>query len=74
MKVSKDHAKIICRLGELEKCCSYLGAGKEGLLCLKDTPFREMIIDKREAGTMGSKGDNCQGPPDFLGWEEVKPS
>jgi len=74
MKVTKDHALIICLLGEGVKCCSYLGAGKDGFLCVKDTPFREMIEAKLAAGTMGSMGNNCQGPPDFLGWEEVKPS
>lgn len=74
MNVTKDHAKIICLLGEGQKCCSYLGAGKDGLMCLKDTDFRQMIIDKRERGDMGSMGDNCQGPPGFLGWEERGPS
>lgn len=74
MIITKEHAQVICLIGGGVKCCSYLGAGAKGLMCLKDTPFREMIIDKREAGEMGSMGDNCQGPPDFLDWEEVKPS
>jgi hypothetical protein len=47
--------------------CSYLLAGAGGWVCAK-TEYRltQAINERRTAGTIRAKGDNCTGPPLFI--------
>ena len=64
--VTKEHQTEVCRLGQGELCCSYLGfTPGVGMACLKASQFEEMISKRREAKSMAAMGDNCSGPPDF---------
>lgn len=54
------YAKEICKLGMLDKCCSYLAMGQKGFECLKNSGLKSIIDERRAAGTMHAKGDNCK--------------
>lgn len=59
------HIENVCRIGQGDKCCAYLSAGVSWA-CAKEIPgVRAAIEERLELGTMGSKGDNCSGPPAF---------
>lgn len=65
MKITDDHVKNVCGLGQGEKCCAFL-ASRARWECAKDIPgVRDTILLRLAAGTMVAKGDNCSGPPDF---------
>lgn len=52
----------VCKLGMMEKCCSYLAVGVHGFECLKLNPAGAAhIAVRRAAGTMVAQGDNCPG-------------
>jgi hypothetical protein len=60
----KDQARVenICRIGQREKCCRYLGAGAEGFECFKHQPAFASMVDARAAiGAMVAVSDNCEG-------------
>ena len=60
MKV--EDAKRVCKIGQGNECCAYLGAGDNGLECFKTNPQLKPIIEKRMmAKTMNAMGDNCPG-------------
>lgn len=63
--IDAEVAKNKCKLGMGAECCSFLGAGTKGLECLKRPPFKKIIVERRKAGTMNAKGNNCSGPPSF---------
>lgn len=57
--LSKNYVKEVCKIGQGAACCRYLGAGTNGLECLKlDIDFAP-LVDKRT--DMVAKGDNCEG-------------
>ena len=57
-----DYITNTCRLGQREKCCSYLAVGPGGFECLKLSPSAAAhIAVRRAAGTMVAMGDNCEG-------------
>ena len=52
--------------------CSFLLMGADGWHCAKEEAgLRAQIEQRRAAGTMKAKGDNCSGPPTFT---VIKPS
>lgn len=53
--------KEICKLGLLDKCCSYLASDVNGFCCLKTTTAKSFIDRRRAKGTINAKGDNCFG-------------
>ena len=55
----------VCKIGQGEATCSFLGITGKGTRCLKGSSFDSQIRERRTKGTMRSKGDNCSGPPDF---------
>jgi hypothetical protein len=62
MALSEHTADTVCLRGKGEKCCRYLGMGPGGLRCMKLDPSLKALLDARVAqGTMGAKGDNCEG-------------
>lgn len=58
-EISNDRLNDICRVGQGSKCCRYIGAGVEGLECLKHTELKSQI-DMR-VKRMIAQGDNCRG-------------
>lgn len=62
--IEMPHVKEVCKLGHGEKCCSYLGMS-QGWTCLKESTLKDTIDARRSAGTMNSKGDNCEGYEKF---------
>jgi len=60
MEIEKDYLDNVCLLGQGEKCCRYITAQPDGILCGKDTPAIKAALDKNVAN-MTAKGDNCEG-------------
>lgn len=63
--LTKEHLADVCKLGKGAATCSFLTMGGGGFECAKGTAFEAAIRQRWAAGTMGAKGDNCSGPPDF---------
>lgn len=65
------YAREICLAGRGAACCRYLGAGPNGLVCLKLDPGLRPYLDQRVAlGTINARGDNCSGAsPEVLNAE-----
>lgn len=61
MSLSDLEVKIICKLGQLEKCCRYLAVDEKGFQCLKHTEFKSILDQRVQSNTMHAKADNCEG-------------
>lgn len=60
--ITKDKVEADCRMGRGAETCRYLAVGGEGFLCMKHVAETAAYIDSRvAAGTMGARGDNCEG-------------
>jgi hypothetical protein len=71
MQIGNDiHVNDTCRIGQGPACCRYLTADAAGYSCEKTSPIGRVIDARVAAGTFGSLGDNCTGPPDFTPREE----
>lgn len=57
----ESHVEDVCKMGHGEKCCSYLGMGADGWVCLKESSLKANIDARVKANTMTAKGDNCVG-------------
>jgi hypothetical protein len=64
-KLPLGYDENVCKKGRDELTCSFLGFAGTGFSCLKGSSFEFTILQKKAEGSMGSKGDNCSGPPDF---------
>lgn len=63
--IPDGYEQSVCRFGGRETTCAFLAMG-DGFFCAKGMPHVAEVIRGRLAdGTMGAKGDNCSGPPDF---------
>jgi hypothetical protein len=52
----------VCKIGQGKDCCRYLGAGADGITCLKKNIRLKGILDGKVAeGKMTAQGDNCEG-------------
>lgn len=62
MSIIKDneYVKNICKPGT-HQCCSYLGVSGLGMECFKESSLKKVIDERRAAGTMNAKEDNCKG-------------
>lgn len=61
MVISRDRLASDCKLGFGSQCCSYLGMGPNGFVCLKHSTLRKEIDRKRKEGELRAMGDNCPG-------------
>ncbi|MFA5049137.1 MAG: hypothetical protein WC516_08990 [Patescibacteria group bacterium] len=61
MNITRKRLTSKCGLGNGRQCCSYLGIGSKGFVCLKHSKFRKEIDLRRDAGEMIAMGDNCSG-------------
>lgn len=62
--VPEGYEDKVCKKGQKDLMCSYLGMMPK-FMCLKGSNVEEIINERRREGSMGAKGDNCSGPPDF---------
>jgi hypothetical protein len=60
MAISDDHVRNVCRIGQGAACCAFLTMGN-GFECAKGTSVEPTIRARLFAGTIGAKGDNCDG-------------
>lgn len=71
--LTEEHVRQICKFGQGESTCSFLIVHpKGGWGCAKGTSMEPGIWQRRTEGSLGSKGDNCSGPPDFKSISEVE--
>lgn len=63
--IQEDKLESVCRLSMGAETCSFLCADSGGFKCAKGSSLEPILRERREAGTMVAKGDNCQGPPDY---------
>ncbi len=63
--LEKNHVKSICKIGQGSTTCSFLVLSGMGFECIKGTIYQANIAERRAAGTMNAKSDNCSGPPHF---------
>ncbi len=59
------YEKTVCKRGRRSLTCSFIGMTGDGFRCLKGSTLESEINRRRAEGSMGAKGDNCSGPPDF---------
>jgi hypothetical protein len=67
MKVlDPDHVERVCRRGQ-PGCCAYLASARlPDFFCAKgDAGLADVIRGRLREGTIGARGDNCSGPPDY---------
>lgn len=66
-QIHPDHVVKVCRPGSGPGCCAYLASVEPPIyFCAKVMPDLVRAIRERMAdGTMGARGDNCSGPPDY---------
>lgn len=57
-----DHVRLICKIGQEEKCCKYLVMGTKGFECMKANPESKKVVDDNwSRNAHVSQGDNCNG-------------
>ena len=61
--IDKSQLESLCKLGA-EGTCSFLVFDR-CFACAKGSSLEAVIRERREAGTMRAKGDNCQGAPEY---------
>jgi len=59
--LTQEHIDKVCCLGLGAETCAFLACGGEGWCCTKNTDLETAIRIRIAAGTMVSKGDNCDG-------------
>ena len=59
--IAANHVDGVCKLGQGEACCAFLMMGPDGFTCSKGTEVEATIRQRLQLGTMGAKGDNCEG-------------
>lgn len=61
VKVTDEHARRVCMIGQGVLCCRYLTTGAAGWSCQKLGSLREALDAKVVIGDMVAQGDNCEG-------------
>lgn len=68
-KISKAHLESVCKPGQQEKTCRYVGLGPNGFFCAKNTPMKSALDERAESEKSRARGDNCDGlgePPESI--------
>jgi hypothetical protein len=65
VSIPVDYELTVCKKGQGEATCSYLGLSPESFRCMKGSYLERIIKMRRQEDLMAAKGDNCSGPPDF---------
>lgn len=64
--INSEHLYETCKLGQGELTCSFL-VMSEGFECAKGTSMEPILKRRRERGTIGAMGDNCDGWASVVG-------
>lgn len=59
MRLSEEHVREVCKLGQGAECCRYLVCGADGFECHSSGPLKRML-DKK-ASSMTAQSINCKG-------------
>jgi hypothetical protein len=59
--IPEAYFKKICKIGQGADCCRYLGCGKDGFECLKNTELQGILDKRAEDKSMSAQADNCAG-------------
>jgi hypothetical protein len=60
MKISNEHLKEVCKIGQGKACCRYIGLS-DGWACLKHSSLKDTLDARVRSKTMTAQGDNCEG-------------
>ena len=61
MKLSDQHLKEVCKIGQGNDCCRYLTVGVEGFSCSRHSSLKLYLDARAQSETMVAQGDNCDG-------------
>ena len=64
-QVPENQRKELCKMGQGEKCCSFLVINMDGFACGKGSDLEPILSQRRSLKQMRALGDNCSGPPTF---------
>jgi hypothetical protein len=67
VKISDNKLRSVCLIGQGDKTCAFLGCGANGFECLKGTGAERFIRQRLANGTIGARGDNCEGNKNEVG-------
>lgn len=57
-----NHIKTVCKIGQGDDCCRYLGLDRKGWTCMKFKPEMKKVVDDNWSSTPHvAQGDNCDG-------------
>lgn len=59
--VDIEHARHVCKIGQIYKTCRYLVCGSKGMECAKHTSLATELDKRTSEKTMTARGDNCEG-------------
>ena len=59
MKLSNEHLKNVCKIGQGKDCCRYLTCSSKGFQCEK-LGLMKGVLDSKVM-YMSAQGDNCNG-------------
>ena len=71
MNIPEEHLRAVCKIGEGNKCCRYIGFS-DGWACLKHSSLKETLDARVWSKTMNARGDNCDGNCATANKENVK--
>ena len=60
MKISEEHLREVCKIGQGKACCRYMGVS-DRFECLKHSSVKDALDSRARNNTMTAQGDNCDG-------------
>ena len=60
-RISNEHLREVCRIGQGNDCCRYLICGKNGFQCSKHSNLKSHLDAMVTSTKMTAQGDNCDG-------------
>ena len=57
----QNHVRNVCKIGKGAACCRYLAGDGQGMACVKHHAAARVVDARVAAGTMGARGNNCDG-------------
>ena len=63
--IPAGYEMTVCKIGKGRETCGFLGMSGVKFQCLKGSSFESKIRERQRQNSLGAKGDNCSGPPEF---------
>lgn len=60
-KIPKAHLSAVCKIGQKEQTCRYIGLSKIGHVCMKHSPMKNQLENMAKEENMVARSDNCEG-------------